>query len=518
MNSGPNASAKYSTESIADALTWATPDEAAILDLLTEPPDLWTPLPGPQTVARDTTADVTGYGGAAGGGKTDLGIGLAVTQHTRSLYLRREAKNLQAVIDRAREILGDRGSFNANTGVWRGLPGGRMLEFGGCKDPGDEQSYRGRPHDLIVFDEADQFLEQQIRFIGGWLRTTHPTQRCRTLFCFNPPSSAEGEWLLRYFAPWLDEKHPRPAKPEELRWYAMVNGKEVEVESGAEFRHGKEIIVPKSRTFIPARLIDNPFLVRTNYGATLQAMPEPLRSQLLYGDFTIGRLDDAYQVIPTEWVRLAQKRWRPDFLEPSTRLSCLGVDVARGGKDQTVLAPRYGVWFGPLERHPGRATPDGDAVADLVWQYLARSGAPADLTAPINIDVIGVGASAYDACRRLDVTACAVNFGAEPFGWDRTQKLEFANLRAYAYWSLREALDPVRGDGLMLPDDSQLTADLTAPRWKRRGGKILIEEKDDIVKRLGRSPDTGDAVVMAHLEVQAGTGAVPEVVGGRAMW
>ena len=64
------------------------------------------PLPGPQTIAYRTPADVTGYGGAAGGGKTDLALGLAITAHRHSLILRREAVHLRALQDRAREILG----------------------------------------------------------------------------------------------------------------------------------------------------------------------------------------------------------------------------------------------------------------------------------------------------------------------------------------------------------------------------------------------------------------------------
>src|SRR5262249_29218161 len=99
-----------------------------------------------------------------------------------------------------------------------------QIEFGGCKDPGDEHAYQGRPHDLLVFDEASQFPERMVRFIAGWLRTTVPGQRCRLLLCFNPPSSAEGDWLLQYFAPWIDDTHPRPAEPAELRWYAMLDG------------------------------------------------------------------------------------------------------------------------------------------------------------------------------------------------------------------------------------------------------------------------------------------------------
>src|SRR3954454_1074825 len=48
----------------------------------------WVPNPGPQTQAFVCKADELFYGGEAGGGKTDLGIGLALTEHKRSLLLR----------------------------------------------------------------------------------------------------------------------------------------------------------------------------------------------------------------------------------------------------------------------------------------------------------------------------------------------------------------------------------------------------------------------------------------------
>lgn len=54
----------------------------------------------------------------------------------------------------------------------------------------------------------------------------------------------------------------------------------------------------------------------------------------------------------------------------------------------------------------------------------------------------------------------------------------------------------------MLPDDRELYVDLCAPRYKIQLGGILIESKDEIHKRIGRSPDCGDAVVMAAVEKQ----------------
>src|SRR5260370_35507086 len=169
---------------------------------------LWKPLPGPQTIAAESKASVIGFGGQAGGGKSDLILGLAITQHTRSLILRREGKNTQALIDRARELLGGQGRFNANYGIWRGISGNRQIQFGGCKNPGAEQTYRGRPHDLVAIDECDQLPEFMVRFICGWNRTTNPNQPSRILMSFNPPSSADGEWLLSYFGRWVDPNHP----------------------------------------------------------------------------------------------------------------------------------------------------------------------------------------------------------------------------------------------------------------------------------------------------------------------
>lgn len=492
-------SSNWQNEFANGGLSLLTPTELAEYESLTAPlpVPLWSPFPGkPQEAAYDSLADILGYGGAAGGGKTDVLLGLALTRHQRSIIFRREAAQGRGIVDRAREILGNTGRLNEQTGVWRDLPGGRQIEFAGVKDNGDEQKYRGRPHDFIGFDEADQFTEFQVRFLQGWLRTTDPRQdRCRVVMCFNPPASAEGRWLLNYFGPWVDRKHPRPAAPGELRWYATLpNGKEVERPDGMAFTDGAETITPRSRTFIPAKVQDNPALMGTGYLATLQALPEPLRSQVLHGDFSAGLEDDAYQLIPTAWVESAQRRWTPTPPD-GTRLDALGVDCARGGPDQTVLARRHGHWFAPLEKHPGTSTRDGPAVAALV--ALALRPNPLAL---VCLDVIGIGASPYDCCKSRGWRVLPVNF-AEGVGntLDRTGTLSFANLRAFAYWSLRDLLDPTAAVPLALPPDPELLADLTAPRWQMTPSGVRIEAKDDIKKRIGRSPDCGDSVAMAVL-------------------
>ena len=77
--------------------------------------------------------------------------------------------------------------------------------------------------------------------------------------------------------------------------------------------------------------------------------------------------------------------------------------------------------------------------------------------------------------------------------------MTFANVRALAYWSLRDSLDHDHGSMLAIPPDPELLSDLIAPRWKMTLQGIQIEPKEDIVKRLGRSPDCGDALVLSIL-------------------
>ena len=452
---------------------------------------LWMPLTGPQTEAYNSPADIVFYGGAAGGGKTDLLLGLAQREHHRSVIFRRLYNpSLRAVIDRSAEIYGKQpaASYNEAQHLWR-LSGGKAIRFGSLQYEQDTRNWQGQPHDLYGFDELPEMSEAQFRFVTGWNRTTRKGQRCRIVCTGNPPTNSDGEWVIRFWAPWLDDLHPNPAKPGELRWFTTVAGKDVEVPNGNPIEINGERICPRSRTFIPARVQDNPYLGR-DYLATLQALPEPMRSKMLFGDFKAGREDNAYQVIPSEWVRLAQERWRCRP-RPQTPMSALGVDVARGGRDRTIITPRYDNWLGEQLVYPGSSTPDGSAVARLV--IAARRD-----QARVNIDIIGVGSSPYDCLRTmLGYAVVAMNSSEASTKRDKTGQLGFVNQRAEWWWAMRDALDPDGDTELALPPDPELKSDLCAPSWKVTARGIQVESKDEIIKRIGRSPDKGDSAVYA---------------------
>jgi len=112
------------------------------------------------------------------------------------------------------------------------------------------------------------------------------------------------------------------------------------------------------------------------------------------------------------------------------------------------------------------------------------------------VDALGEGAGVYSRLAEQKVNAVGVKASESARDLtDITEQRTFANMRAYLYWALRDALDPSLNGNLALPPLDELTQDLTEVHWSTRSnGDIIIEEKEKIKKRLGRSPDYGDAV------------------------
>lgn len=455
---------------------------------------VWIPQDGPQYAAYYSAADILFYGGAAGGGKTDLLMGLSLTEQSHSIIFRREAVQLIGIEERMTKILGTRKGYNSQDGIWR-LPESKVLELGSVKEPDDWMKYQGRPHDFKGFDEITHFTELQFRTLIGWMRTDDPGIRQRVVAAGNPPTTTEGEWVKRYWAAWLDPQHPNPAKPGELRWYVTnEKGEDQEVPDSTPVQIGGDLMKPKSRTFIPSSVDDNLFLTTTGYKSTLQALPEPLRSQMLRGDFNAGASDPAWQTIPTEWIKAAQARWKPR--EAKGEMTALGLDPARGGVDKTSAARRHGQWFDEMVTAPGIVTKDGPCTAAFVVP-LVRNGAC------ICVDSIGIGSSALDFIVGLNLNVFAVNGSESSHAMTKAGNLRFRNRRAEMYWLLREALDPTNLDPIALPPDQELLSDLAAVRYKvvtmGKAAAIQMRSKDEIREALGRSPDKGDSVAMTFV-------------------
>lgn len=483
----------------------------------------WAPQPGPQSDAYFSKADELLYGGAAGGGKSDLLLGLATTAHERSVIFRQQSVDLTQLWDRLNDIVPNPAKSDANKKAMK-IAGSQLVEMGHLELPGSERGWMGRAHDLIGFDEAALLDELRVNFVSQWLRSIDPKRRCRIVMATNPPipeikdgvmtDTAVGDWLLRWFAPWVDPTYPNPAKEGELRWCYMraegdrlvtvwtpgpgaydVKTGELKPDATREDVEEGRVNVAKSRTFIRSLVSNNVYYRDSGYAAQLSGTPEPLRSMLLLGDFTVKGEDHPRQVIPTQWVLMAQQRWRERHWEEVKRLRqlVLAGDIAQGGMDTTVLAPLYETdYFDELITAPGSETPTGEEVEAMI------------LTHRLDNSVIVLDGQGGWAGETRGFLKRSHNIDAELFissgvdgSWADKMPLQFFNNRAKMWWQFREALDPKSMFEVCLPPSTRLRAQLTVPHYDIRGKKLLVESKEEIRKRINSSTDEADAVLMA---------------------
>ncbi|MHB1538682.1 MAG: hypothetical protein ACYCUM_13620 [Solirubrobacteraceae bacterium] len=201
------------------------------------------------------------------------------------------------------------------------------------------------------------------------------------------------------------------------------------------------------------------------------------------GDFA---RQDAQAILPAAWVEAAMERHAErGELEP---LTAVGVDVAHEGVAATVLAIRHGLTVDRLVKFRRQST---TATARRVASILRGT----DATAIVDADGLGVGT--FDALRDLEASVIPFHGQERTERRDRTGELIMGNRRTGAIWHLRELADPEQGSVLMLPPDDELLADLCATRWKMVNGRVQAERKEEVAKRIGRSPDCGDAVMLA---------------------
>jgi hypothetical protein len=446
---------------------------------------------------------------------SSLLCGLPLNEHQDIQLFRRESTQLRGLIKELTAMIGNTDGLNAQIGVWK--IDGKVIELAGVKDENDKFKWQGRASDFKGFDEITHFTRSIYRFIIGWNRSTRPGQRCRVVVTGNPPMSVDGLWVIDHWAAWLDPTHPDPALPGELRWPVR---RDDDTDDHEIFFRSKEealahletlrsaprdldgnIIPPRSRSFIPARLEDNPDLMRAGYSAVVEAMPKEIRDAMR-GKFNASLADQPMQLIPTAWIIAAQDRWRPDGARAQP-MSAMGFDPAGGGRDSAVLAARHGGWYAPMISEAGTQTADGSWSAALIVKH-RRDNAPV---------VVDAGGGAGHGFGGTTIMRLKDNFGSEdartgvrPYngaGESTTRsadgQFKFYNKRAEAFWQFREALDPDQpgGSPIALPPDSELRADLAAPTFEVGPRGIQVESKEDIKKRLGRSPGKGDAVVMA---------------------
>ncbi len=200
--------------------------------------------------------------------------------------------------------------------------------------------------------------------------------------------------------------------------------------------------------------------------------------------------EDEDQLVPLSWMDAANTRWIEAQTAARIGLLRLGADIAGMGRDRTIFAPRIDNFVDSFKIY---SKADHMVTAGRIKNEIRNGGVA-------NIDTIGEGAGVYSRLMEMGDNVVSAKFSELAEGLtDLTGERGFLNMRAYCYWALRDALDPSLGGSLALPPDDELTQELTSIRWEpKSNGKIKIEEKDEIKKRLGRSPDKADAVALTY--------------------
>lgn len=333
-----------------------------------------------------------------------------------------------------------------------------MVAYGRKPADQDESSFQGihARYVLVVIDEACGVPEQL--WVAADALTTNTD--CRILAIGNPDNPAA---------------HFRKVCMPGSGWHVIgISAFDSPNLTGEEVPHDL------TQVLVSASWVEEK---RTEWGED-----NPLYKSKVLGEFA----DDApNQVVRTSDVAACR-------IDPETKATAedllpveLGVDVGGGG-DETVIRERRGVRAG---REWRAQTDRPEKIAPMILAAIMETGATS-----VKVDSIGIGFGVIGELRNLaDQGRHEAHVEAVNVAEKASEPDKFINLRAELWWSLGRGLSERGGWDLSGMANADTTvAQLLEPRWfVDTQGRIKVEPKDDIRKRLGRSPDNADALLLA---------------------
>lgn len=252
------------------------------------------PHAGPQNNFLVSEADIAIYGGAAGGGKTWA----LLSEPLRHI----DNPQFGAVLFRRTypEITNQGGLWDESNKIYPFLkalpkvincewvfPGGAAVSFRHLQHEKDRLAWQGSQIPMIGFDELTNFEESQFWYLLSRNRSTcgiRPYVRATT----NPDADS---WVAKLIDWWIDTEtgYPIPERAGVVRWFIRRDDQLLWADSPEELRAGYSHAEPKSLTFVPSKLDDNPTLLEKDpgYRANLNALPEVDRLRLLGGNWKV---------------------------------------------------------------------------------------------------------------------------------------------------------------------------------------------------------------------------------------
>jgi predicted phage terminase large subunit-like protein len=284
------------------------------------------PQPGPQEEFFRTAADIAIYGGAAGGGKTwglvheplrhvdERGFGAVIFRRTS-----KQARNEGGLWDESSKVYPLFGAEPREQVLEWTFPSGAKVAFAHLQHEKNKLDWQGGQVAMLGFDELTHFTRSQFFYMLSRNRSTCGVRPYVRATC-NPDADS---WVAGFISWWIDEETGLPAtgRAGVLRYMfrdgeAIAWGSSVEevcdlcpaVVKAAEKLGVEPATLVKSVTFIPAKVEDNPELLRRDpgYMANLMAQDMVDRKRLLEGNWKVRR--ESGTMFRREWLQLVEQR------------------------------------------------------------------------------------------------------------------------------------------------------------------------------------------------------------------
>ncbi len=291
----------------------------ALLEAEYNPPEsvgsLPPPQPGPQTAFLESKADITFYGGAAGGGKTAAllldfarpelvqlpGYGGVIFRRTYA-----QVKNEGGLWDEATKFYPDIGGEPKESVLEYQFPPGSTVRFAHLQHEKNKLDWQGAQLARLGFDELTHFSETQIFYMLSRARTTigiRPQVRGTT----NPDADSwlvtgPDGWGSGFMSWWIDDDgFAIPERSGVVRWFVRIQREIHWASDPSDLKLQFPGVPPKSFTFIASKLSDNRILMEADpsYLANLMALHPTERARLLEGNWKVR--DEAGKFINRGW-------------------------------------------------------------------------------------------------------------------------------------------------------------------------------------------------------------------------
>jgi hypothetical protein len=223
----------------------------------------------------------------------------------------------------------------------------------------------------------------------------------------------------------------------------------------------------------------------------LRKITEPSFAYMVLGQYPT---QSSAQLISEVWIDNAISRWKLYVSQygenpPEETRAIMSLDIAEYGTDYCAAFLRYGNYVAKALLWTG-VDPDETSTRGLKIYKDSRAQI-------VMVDGTGVGAGVAPSMarqgRKDDVRAISVKVSERPSPVIKSELGDFKILRDQIWWAMREWF---KSDQAMIPPDGLLKEDLLAVDYEVKNGKIMVTPKEELRRRLKRSPDRGDALAL----------------------